>query len=313
MRLLLTGAAGFLGRNVLLAAPASWNVVAVYRPGSELLPAFVVRHALAHVRPVACDLTDGAQVAWVARELGGRFDACLYLAANTSIPASVDTPAGDLLANTLTLLNVLEHVAIGHLVFLSSGAVYLGHTGLVSPETPVAPALPYAISKLAAERYVAALETLRGNPVCATVLRFFGAYGPYEPPRKLYTRLVRRFAFERTPRFMVTGDGENLIDAMYVEDAVRALCAVLTRPPEGVLTLDLGVGGRQTVNQVVAAAARTFGLEAEIAHTGAPAEYITFHIDPRPFQARYGVVPAVPLEAGLRRLATHLSQEADDA
>lgn len=309
MRVLITGASGFLGRNMLLNAPHSWDVTALYRPGNSDLPDFVARHRLAQVRPVACDLTDTAQVAAAAGANGGVADLCVYFASNTSIPDSIRDPISDLTTNVVALLNVLQHWSCDHLVYLSSGAVYIGLSGLVNPEAPVAPSLPYAVSKLAAEHYVRALLQHRGSPARATIIRFFGAYGPYEPQRKLYTRLVRRFAIERDPHFTVLGDGNNLIDAMYVDDAIRALRAVISAPPTELRTVDVGVGGHETVNQVVTRAAHTFGLEPEIAHEGTSPEYIKFHIDPSTFATLYGVTPATPLEEGLRRLAEHLAGE----
>jgi len=310
MRLLITGAAGFLGRNALLALPASWQVVALYRPGNTVFLAFVEAHQLSHVQPVACDLTDLYQVEQTIAQVGGRFDSCLALASNTSIPGSIEQPIQDLTTNVIGLLHLFQCCSFDYLVYLSSGAVYVGLTGLVGPTSAVSPTLPYAISKLAAEQYVQAFVYHHRMPRRATIVRFFGAYGPYEPPRKLYTKLVRRFAFERNPHFTVIGDGENYIDAMYIDDAIRALMTVLTSPPaEGVRCIDLGVGGRETVNQVVTRAAHTFGLEPQIRHEGSTAEYIRFVIDPRPLMSTYQFTPTFSLEVGLERLAAHLAQE----
>lgn len=310
MRLLVTGAAGFLGRNVLLAVPASWEVIALYRPGNADFYEFVSKHRLEHVRALPCDLTERVQIERVMSRVGGDFHACLALASNTSIPGSIQQPVADLHINVLGLLHLLQTCRCQHLVYLSSGAVYIGLNGLVKPGVAVSPTLPYAISKLAAEQYVRALLEHHQNPARATILRFFGAYGPYEPPRKLYTRLVRRFAFERNPSFTVLGDGENYIDAMYIDDAVRALLKVLDAPPsEPYRWLDLGVGGGETVNQVVTRAARAFGLEPRIRHEGSSPEYIRFTIDPEPFASLYHFQPRIALEDGLRSLATHLVGE----
>ena len=149
MRLLITGASGFLGRNMLLALPRDWEIVAPYRPGNATLPEFVARHHLDHVRLLPCDLTDAAQVAEAARQSGTAFDSCLYCASNTSIPDSVRDPVGDLTTNAIGLLNTLERWTCDHFIYLSSGAVYVGLEGVVNPRSPVSPGLPYAISKLA--------------------------------------------------------------------------------------------------------------------------------------------------------------------
>lgn len=310
MRLLITGAAGFLGRNALLAIPNSWQVVALYRPGSGEFLAFLEAHKLNHVQPVACDLTDGHQVEQAIGRIGGNFDSCLALASNTSIPSSIERPIQDLTTNVIGLLHILQCCSFDHLIYLSSGAVYVGLTGLVGPASAVSPKLPYAISKLAAEQYIQAFAYHYQTPKHATIIRFFGAYGPYEPSRKLYTKLVRRFAFERNPHFTVIGDGENYIDAMYVDDAIRALMAVLTLPAvEKIRCIDLGVGSRETINQVVMRAAHTFGLEPRISHEGSTAEYIRFVIDPESFASTYQFMPTVSLEVGFRYLAAHLQQE----
>ncbi len=310
MRLLITGAAGFLGRNALLAVPDTWQVVALYRPSNTDFLAFVQAHHLKHIQPVSCDLTDVRQVKQFVDRVGGSFDNCLALASNTSIPLSIDRPAQDLTTNVIGLLNLLQHCTLDHLVYLSTGAVYVGLTGLVGPTSAVSPTLPYAISKLAAEHYIRASISYHKTPRRATIVRFFGAYGPYEPPRKLYTKLVRRFAFERNPHFTVMGDGENYIDAMYVDDTTKALLAVLTSPPlEEIRCIDLGVGSGESVNSVVMRAAHIFDLEPQISHEGSTAEYIRFVIDPRPFTSIYQFTPTISLEVGLRCLAAHLEQE----
>ncbi len=314
MRLLITGAAGFLGRNALLAISPSWEVVALYRPGNTDFLHFLKTQQLHHVQAIAVDLTQAYEVEQAMKRVGGHFDSCLALASNTSIPGSLEQPVQDLTTNVVALLHILQCCSFDHFVYLSSGAVYIGLAGLVEPTSAVSPTLPYAISKLAAEQYIRVFAQHRQTIRHATILRFFGAYGPYEPARKLYTKLVRRFAFERNPHFTMTGDGENYIDAMYVDDAIRALLLVLTLPfAEGVRCIDLGVGRGERINEIVKQAAYTFGLEPIITHEGFSPEYIQFFIDPTPFSSLYQFTPQVSLETGLLRLATHLGWESRHA
>lgn len=310
MRLLITGAAGFIGRNALLAVPHSWEVVALYRQRNTGFLSFLETHQLRHIQPVVCDLTDIHQVKQAVDQVGSSFDGCLALASNTSIPVSVEHPVYDLTTNAIGLIHLLQCCTIDHLVYLSSGAVYIGLSGLVGPASAVFPTFPYAISKLAAEHYIRAFISSYQKPRYATIVRFFGSYGPYEPFRKFYTKLVRRFAFERNPQFTVVGDGENYIDAMYVDDAIKALFAVLSSPPdEGFRCIDLGKGSSETINSVVKQAAHTFGLEPQLSHEGTIVEYIRFVIDPKPFTLAYHFTPQISLEEGLRRLASHIEEE----
>lgn len=105
MRVLMTGGSGFLGHNMLLSLPESWEIIAPYRPGNAELPAFIERKRLRHVHAVACDLADATQVAEAARHHPGPFDLCLFFAANTSIPDSIRQPVCDLTTNVVAIYN----------------------------------------------------------------------------------------------------------------------------------------------------------------------------------------------------------------
>lgn len=308
MRVLVTGASGFVGRNVLLGLPAEWKVVATWQR-DESFPGFLRANGLAHVEPRRVDLAEARDAASLAD--GGAYDACVYLAANGDPARSVPEPALDLRANAVGLVNVLAACRFGHFVFFSSGAVYDGLRGPVGPASAVAPLLPYAISKWASERYV--LHARRhGGVASAAVVRFFGAYGPYEPARKIYGRLIRQFAFERSPRFAIRGDGRNLVDAMYVDDAVRAVRAILDRPGE-TRTLDLCSGAPLTLTELVTRAARRFGVEPRIEYAGEVPEYIEFRSADYTMARELGFRPAIALEDGLERFRAWMARQGEAA
>jgi len=305
MKLLVTGASGFIGHNVLLRAPRDWEIVAVYHrtPG---LDAFAAAQGLTHVRTVACDLTDAQAVRRFASEVG-RADAALYLAANGDPAASAARPRWDLESNTLGLVTFLEHVAIDHLVYLSSGAVYDGLIGPVSPATAVAPRLPYGISKLASEQYIQFFAERRRTLASFVNVRFFGAYGPYEPARKITTRWLLAMAAGQR-EFVLRGNGENLIDFMYVDDAVDGMLRLVEARGTRA-TVDFGSGSPVSVNAVVAAMARVLGVDVTVTRQGETEEYIQFHSSDRTMRDRFGFTPRVPFADGLKRLAAFFEQQ----
>jgi UDP-glucose 4-epimerase len=305
MRLIVTGASGFIGRNVLLRAPRDWEIVAVARrsPGLE---AFVASHRLSHVRVLRCDLTDAAAVRALAAETG-RADAALYLAANGDPAVSAERPRWDLESNTLATVTFLEHCPVDHLVYLSSGAVYDGSVGGVSPASAVSPRLPYAISKLASEHYVRFFSGHRHTPRSYINVRFFGAYGPYEPARKITTRWLGALAAGQR-EFTLRGNGENLIDFMYVDDAVDGMLRLVQTPGTSA-TVDFASGAPVSVNAVVEAMARALGVEVTIRHQGVTEEYIEFHSVDRAMRDRFGFAPSIAFDTGLRRLAEFVERE----
>jgi nucleoside-diphosphate-sugar epimerase len=263
------------------------------------LPAFVAEHGLTHVTPVACDLVSADAVRGLAARVGGA-DVVLYLAANGDPAASAERVRWDLEQNAVAVVNVLEQCAIGRMVFMSSGAVYDGLRGSVTPATPVNPLLPYAVSKLASERYVAFFAERRHALASYTNVRFFGAYGPYEAPRKITTRWLRAImAGQRT--FSIRGNGQNLIDFMYVDDAADALLRVVSDATFSG-TVDLASGAPLTIDEVVAAMARAVGVEIEVRHEGEVPEYIEFHSADSAVRERFGFVPTVSFADGIRRL-----------
>ncbi len=298
MHVVVTGASGFIGRNALLRAPRDWRVTAVANRSHDL-EAFVREHGLDHVNVLHCDLCDPEQVR-AAAAAAGAADASLYLAANGDPARSAHDPGLDLRANAVALVTFLEHWPVRHIVYLSSGAVYDGSSGEVTPKTPVSPVLPYAISKLACEQYVRFFAERRGRPASYINVRFFGAYGPYEPDRKITTRwLLALDAGQR--EFTLRGDGRNLIDFMYVEDAVDGFLTLVKSAGERV-TLDFASGAPVSVNEIVAAMARVLGVDVSVRHEGTTEEYITFRSADRTLGEHFGVHPATTFDEGLRRL-----------
>jgi nucleoside-diphosphate-sugar epimerase len=305
MKFLITGASGFIGRHVLLRAPRDWDIIAVYHRTADL-EAFVKEHALSHVRPVACDLTDETAVRRLG-QLAGRADAALYLAANSDPAASAERPRWDLESNTIGLVNFLDGCAVDHLVYVSSGAVYDGLVGPVSPASPVAPRLPYAISKLASEQYVRFFSECRHSIGSFITVRFFGAYGPYEPARKITTRWLLALAAGQRD-FMLRGDGNNLIDFMYVDDAVDGfLTLIKTRGTTA--TVDFASRAPVTVNEIVQAMAHVLGVPVTVRHEGETEEYIRFWTEDQTLQERFGIAPSIAFDDGLRRLAAFFDKD----
>lgn len=305
MKVVVTGASGFIGHNVLLRAPREWTVYAVYHstPGLE---AFVAQQGLTNVHPVRCDLLNASDVTSLARTIGGKPEAMLYLAANGDPAASAERPRWDLESNTLALVTCLEHCPADHVVYLSSGAVYDGLSGAVSPATAVSPRLPYAISKLASEQYLRFFAEQRGTVSSYVNVRFFGAYGPYEPARKITTRWLQALAAGQRD-FVIRGDGQNLIDFMYVDDAVDGLLALMKARGEK-MTVDFAAGSPVSVNDVVRTMAAALGVEVSVRHEGQVAEYIRFHSVDAAMRERFGVTPSISFASGFTRLSAFLGR-----
>ena len=305
MRIVITGAGGFVGKNLLLNLSSENRILALDR--SEEVDRFVSVHSLENIETAVVDLNDLAALTRLAEERGEEWDAAIYLAGNGDPAYSVDHPREDLLDSAGGLINFFSRFRAGRVIYFSSGAVYDGISGPVSPASRTDPRLPYAIGKLACEQYVKFFRRA-GRIGGYVILRFFGAYGPYEPPRKIYTRLVRAFAIERKEEFTVRGDGQNLIDAMFIDDTVRGVKEVLRSEVKD-RVVDFCQGYPYTISELVASAGRIFGLQPRIRTEGVVPEYIDFRPSPGMMEELFGFVPSIPLEQGLPALARHLKAQ----
>ena len=300
MNVLVTGASGFIGRNLLLAFPRDWNVFGTYNT-SNTFEDFLREKNLSNVAPIRCDFTRASDVKNAIPKLD--IDVCVHLVADSDIRALVENPAGDI-KNITTMLNFLEYFRGKKLIYFSSGAVYMGLKGKVSPSKKIDPTIPYAISKYACEQYLKFYRKEKGTFDDYVILRFFGAYGPYEPPRKISTRILETIIAGEGD-FTVLGDGKNYIDFMYVEDAVEGIMKVI-RSNKTNLTVDFCYGDPLTINELVKKVAMVFGKKINIKHEGKAPEYVIFNASPNKMQQLFGFRPKITPEEGFRKFMDFL-------
>ena len=295
MKVLITGASGFLGRNLLLSLPKDWEVVATYFK-DLYFKEFLETNNLSYIKDVRIDLGDSDALKNFAKEFKS-FDTCIYLSANGDPAYSVQAPLLDLRSNVTALINVLENCYFNKFIYFSSGAVYDGLSGNVNPSYFLSPTLPYAISKWSAERYVMHAKKI-GKIQVGTNIRFFGAYGPYEASRKIYGRLVKQFGLLKKSEFTIRGNGTNLIDAMYIDDLVEAIFLIIDKTDK-TQTLDLYSGNSISLKTLVEQTAMVFGIEAQIKYVGNVPEFIEFNSNDKTMKKEYNFEPKISLDQGL--------------
>lgn len=154
--------------------------------------------------------------------------------------------------------HVLEalHGWPGHLVFISSIAVHGWRPGVYAEDTPATPGRhPYSFSKAAAEALV---EESAGKGLRASIVRVAGVYGPGDP--HFAARLIDYAASGHIP---VIGRGDQPSKLIYIDDAVEALAAILDRAGGRYLLNDPAV---PNVEEMVRLAAGALGLTVKVRH-----------------------------------------------
>lgn len=210
--------------------------------------------------------------------------------------------------NVMTTQRLLESVyQVGDVrfVYASSSSVYGGDGGgPVGEDHPRRPASPYGMSKLAAEELVGLYRRERGVPT--TALRYFTVYGPRQRPEMALSRFI--FAASRGRPVEIYGDGDQARDMTYVSDAVDATVAALEAPP-GVY--NVGGGVRTTVNEMLGTVQRVTGVELDVRYgPAAPGDVRSTWADSRRAVRDLGYSPQFGLEGGIAAQVAWASSEA---
>lgn len=308
MRLVIAGASGFIGKNLLLKLPHNWNVIALYNNSQDFMM-FLKRHNIGNVTAFKCDLTRKVDVERLFERFEAPFDACVYLAAKVDILMSVEAPLVDLKCNVEALLNFLEYFKGNRFIYMSSGAVYDGLKGEINPNLRLNPTLPYAISKYTGEQYVKTYCERKNAFENYVILRFFGAYGPYEATNKIYTKIIKAFYLEKKNEFIIYGDGKNLIDAMYIDDAVRGILKVIKTASENI-TIDFTQGQAISIENLVKKTAKIFRIrKLRIIKQGIANERNLFYSNPKRMYEVFKFKPTISYEQGITKFAEFLKTD----
>jgi UDP-glucuronate 4-epimerase len=232
MRVLVTGAAGFIGFHVTRRLLDRGDEVV----GIDNLNAYydpdLKRARLAQLdgRQGFCfiqlDVADREAMPRLFAENG--FERVVHLAAQAGVRYSLDHPHAYVDSNIVGFVNVLEgcrHAGVQHLVYASSSSVYGANEKIpFSVEDNVDhPISLYAASKKANELMAHAYSHLFGLPT--TGLRFFTVYGPWGRPDMAYFKFTRDILAGRP--IDIFNNGKHLRDFTYIDDIVEGVVRTL--------------------------------------------------------------------------------------
>src|SRR3982074_2626236 len=258
---LITGGAGFIGRNLVhawhAARPADRLVVVdamAYAAQVRSLETLIAARSILFVKG---DIRDAALMRRLFEE--HKFARVAHLAAESHVDRSIADPEAFLQTNvlgTFTLLNAALDawrsagtLDLGRFLHVSTDEVY-GSRQATDPafleSSQYRPNSPYAASKAASDHLVRAYVETYGLP--ALITNCSNNYGSYQHPEKLIPLMIIH-ALEGKP-LPIYGDGSNVRDWLHVSDHCDALMAVTERGRVGE-TYNIGGGNEHNNRDVV--------------------------------------------------------------
>ena len=307
---LVTGAAGFIGSNIVEElvrrgerVRALDNLSTGKRSNIEPF--------LGNIDFVEGDITDSSVVAEAMQGV----DYVLHQAALPSVPRSVADPLLSHEINatgTLKVLLAARDAGVKRLVFASSSSVYGDSPTMPKHEgMPTQPRSPYAVNKLAGEEYTRIFASLYGLPTVA--LRYFNVFGPRQDPHSAYAAVIPAFiaAMLGNRQPTIYGDGTQTRDFTYVSNVVHAnLLACESSSADG-MALNVACGESFSLLDLVKHINNLLGTNVEPLfepERKGDVKHSLAAIDQA--RERLGYAPQLSFEEGLARTVSYMREQA---
>jgi UDP-glucose 4-epimerase len=247
MKVLVTGAAGFIGSNLVTRL----TEIAEVRGIDDLSTGY-----MRNIEGLDLDFIEGSILddALLAKAVSG-CDAIVHLAARPSVPRSIAEPLRSHEVNatgTLRVLDAARNLNNPLVIVASSSSVYGANPTLPKSETALPmPMSPYAVSKLAAEQYTLAWRYSYGMKTLP--FRFFNVFGPNQAPDHDYAAVVPTFIASalRGDSLQINGDGLQSRDFTYVGTVCDVIADAVVKGTSHNGPVNLAFGTRTSLMEVI--------------------------------------------------------------
>jgi nucleoside-diphosphate-sugar epimerase len=299
VRILVTGAAGFIGSHLCEQLLAEGHEVL----GIDSFVDYYPRHVKeANLRAIG----DHPHFAFAELDLRTSpldealdgVDAVVNEAAMAGLMRSwsdLETYMGCNVLGLERLITAAASAGVTRFVQASTSSVY-GREAVGDESQPVSPVSPYGVSKLAAEHLLLAHVEASGFP--AIILRYFSVYGPRQRPEMAYHLFID--AMLRGEPITVYGDGLQSRSNTYVADCVRATIDALGKAKVGEI-FNVGGGEEITLRRAIELIADAAGTTPSIRYAEArPGDQLRTWASTEKARAEFGYRPTVSAATGLR-------------
>ena len=305
MKILVTGAAGFIGFHLSKRLIGRGDTVVGIDNLNDYYPVELKHARLAELsdceafRFIQMDIADKeALPALFAEE---KFDRVVNLAAQAGVRYSITNPWAYIDSNLVGFANILEccrHYPVEHLVYASSSSVYGGNvkTPFSEDDKVDNPVSLYAATKKANELMASCYSKLYG--IKATGLRFFTVYGPWGRPDMAPMLFARAISADEPIK--VFNNGDMMRDFTYIDDIVEGVVRVLDKAPENHDVYNIGCSNPVRLLDFINEMEAAVGKPAKkIMLPMQPGDVYQTYADTTKLENNMGYKPSVSLHEGI--------------
>ncbi len=307
MRILLLGAAGFIGTNIVNElAKKKENRITVVDKDKRLL----------------CHSDKSlSNISYLYEDLSNNFDFekivahqdIVYHLISTTVPTTSNQAIGEELSTNIilsaNLFDACVHQNVKKVIFLSSGGTVYGRESLcpINEESQTNPISSYGIQKITIEKLLYLYNYLYGLDY--RIVRLSNPYGPYQKPNGIQGA-VTTFIYKalKGEDIIVYGDGSIIRDFIFIDDAVRGILNIVNGDA-CFRTFNLGYGIGTSIRQVIDTITRTLKIKVNVKYTAARKVDVPVNfLDITRYERIYGNLHPIPLEEGIIKTADFIKQ-----
>ena len=247
---MVTGGAGFIGSNIVVEILKQGHYVRVLDNFST-----GKRENLKEFEKDIEFLEGDIRSYHIVRQAVNGIEVILHQAALPSVPRSINDPITTNEVNVMGTLNILDAAKsanVKRIVYASSSSVYGDNPELPKKEDMLPnPLSPYAVAKLAGEKYCKVFSKLYGLET--VILRYFNVFGPRQDPNSQYSAVIPKFiqAMMNDKQPVIYGDGTQSRDFTFVQNVVDVNLLAATKDVESGLVMNCASHGQITLIDLV--------------------------------------------------------------
>lgn len=303
MKIILLGAAGFIGTNLVLnLVKDKSNKITVVDRDKSYFKLFEKLN-LPDLNMVEADLTENTDF----ETLVNNQDIVFHLI-STSVPSTSNQHITDEIRGNVCLTsNLLEACArhsIKKVIFISSGGAVYGKESScpLTESTPTNPITSYGVQKITIEKLLYLYHYMHGLDY--RIIRLSNPYGPYQRPNGVLG-VVSTFVYNSIigKEINVYGDGGVVRDFIYIDDAIRGILNIVYGD-SSYRTFNLGCGYGTSIKQLIETIKQTLNINLSVKYTSTrqvdvPVNYLNIER----YEKEYGKLNPISLEQGIMNTA----------